>query len=421
MGTEIQLEDFDDNFNPFTALLTIGGEGNITEPWEALSAVQKESPVVEMDIHRHFGLPRQVTLDAITKFYTALGFDACQEVLSNPAIYSNTIYVAQIGTVFGQSITAMDAPEHGKYRRLFQAAFTPKMLSSLKPRFEMLVGNIVESFANDGKAELVHQLALHFPFTFICDLMNLPMEYRDRFHKLATAQTCVTFDRAHGEEASQKLGRFLTKLIEERRKLNSTTDFVSIIANAEVEGEKLPHEVLLGFFRQLMNAGGDTSYHGFSNIMAALFTNPDQLEAIRKDRSLIPAAIEEGMRWGAPVPADRITTQDTVLAGVSIEKGALVRVLTGVANRDESVWPDPHKFNIFRPQKRHFSFGYGPHVCIGQHVARMELQTALSTLLDRLPDIRLDPDMPRPVIRGLTFRGADAVHVKWDVAPKTMH
>jgi cytochrome P450 len=251
--------------------------------------------------------------------------------------------------------------------------------------------------------------------------MNLPMEYRDRFHKIATAQTCVMFDRAHGEEAGRKLGRFLTGLIEERRKLNAPTDFVSVIANSEVDGERLPHEVLLGFFRQLMNAGGDTSYHGFSNIMAALFTNPEQLDAIRKDRSLIAAAIEEGMRWGAPVPADRTAAQDTVLAGVPIPKGSLVRVLSGVANRDESVWPNPHKFDIFRPQKRHFAFGYGPHVCIGQHVARMELQTALSTLLDRLPDVRLDPDMPRPVIRGLTFRGADAVHVKWDVSHRTTH
>jgi cytochrome P450 len=417
----IQLEDFDDDFNPFTALLTIGGEGKITDPWVTLAEVGKKTPVVEMDVHEYFGLPRQVTLAGVNKFYVVLGFEPCQEVMMKPTVYSNSIYEAQIGTTFGQSITAMDAPEHGKYRRLFQAAFTPKMLATLKPRFEMLVGNIVDGFAKDGKAELVKQLALHFPFTFICDLMNLPMEYRDRFHRLATAQTCVTFDRAHGEEAGEKLGRFLTGLIEERRKLKSDTDFVSIIANAEVEGERLPHEVLLGFFRQLMNAGGDTSYHGFSNTMAALFTNPDQLDAIRKDRSLIPQAIEEGLRWGAPTPLDRTATQDTVLAGVPIEKGALVRVLTGVANRDESIWPDPHKFNIFRQQMRHFAFGFGSHVCIGQHVARMELTTALTTLLDRLPDIRLDPDMPRPVIRGLTFRGADAVHVKWDVHQKTTH
>ena len=203
----IALEDFDDDFDPFTALMTIGGEGNITEPLETLARLHKEEgPIVEKDLHEYFGLPRQVTLAGIERSYLVLGFDACQEVMSNPEIYSNTIYEAQIGTTFGKSITTMDAPEHGKYRRLFQAAFTPKMLSALRPRFEMLVENIVESFAKNGKAELVTQLALQFPFTFICDLMNLPKDHQARFHKLATAQTCVTFDRAHGEEASEKFG-----------------------------------------------------------------------------------------------------------------------------------------------------------------------------------------------------------------------
>jgi cytochrome P450 len=411
----IQLEDFDDDFNPFTAQLTSGGEGNITEPWEALSTLQRKAPVVEMDAHEYFGLPRQVTLAGLDKLYAVLGFDACQEVMTKPDLYSNSIYEVHLRTTFGKSITTMDAPEHTRYRRLFQAAFTPRMLATLKPRFEMLVGRIVDDFANDGKAELVNQLALRFPFTFICDLMNLPMEYRDRFHKLATAQTCITFDRAHGEEASEKLGRFLTGLIEERRKLKSENDFVSVIVNAEVDGERLPDDVLLGFFRQLMNAGGDTSYHGFSNTLAALFMNPHQLEAVRKDRTLIPQAIEEGLRWGAPTPVDRIATQDTILAGIPIEKGSFLRAWTAVANRDETVWPNPHQFDIFRPQKRTVTFGYGTHVCIGQHVARMELQTALNTLLDRLPNIRLNPDMPRPVVRGLTFRCADAVHVKWDI------
>src|SRR5262249_19046664 len=141
-----------------------------------------------------------------------------------------------------------------------------------------------------------------------------------------------------------------------------------------------------------------------------------QLAAIYKDRALIPQAIEEGVRWGAPViSVDRIATQDTELAGKKIKAGSMVRVILPAANRDETIWTDPHKFDIFRPQKRHFGFGYGPHVCIGQHVARMELQVALQTLFQRLPNVRLDPDKPAPVIRGMTFRGADAVHIKWDV------
>jgi cytochrome P450 len=412
----IQLEDFEDDFDPFTALLTIGGEGSITQPMEMLAALCARGPVVKMDLHEYFGLPRQQTLAGIKTSYVVLGFDACQEVVSKPEVYGNSIYVAQMGKTFGKSITTMDAPEHGKYRRLFQAAFTPKMLASLRPRFQALMTGLIDSFAQDGHAELVSQLALHFPFLFICDLMDLPFPHRALFHKLATAQSCVMFDPAHGSEAGTKLGRYLSQLIDERRGLKSDTDFMSVIANAEVQGERLPDEVVLGFFRQLMNAGGDTSHHGFSNILAALFSNPDQLAAIRDDRSLIPQAIEEGLRWGTPLGmVDRIANEDTTLAGVHIERGAILRVCIGVANRDETIWPNPHKFDIFRPQKRNVGFGYGVHVCLGQHVARMELQIALNTLLDRLLNVHLDSAYPAPTIRGLTFRGADAVHVRWNV------
>jgi len=414
MNTVARIEDFADDFNPFTALLTIGGEGHITEPLQELARLRRQAPVVEGDLHSHFGAPRQVVLKD-NKAYMALSYNACNEAALNQQDYSNSIYEVHVGITFGKSITTMDAPEHGRYRRLFQAAFTPKMLGALRPRFEALINRLVGSLQGRGKADLVHDLAFHFPFQFICDLMDLPMEDRPVFQRLAIAQTCVVFDRAHGTEASEKLGRYLSALIAERRQRNSETDFVSVIANAEVDGERLPEDVLLGFFRQLMNAGGDTSYHGFSNILAALFTHPEQLDAIRKDRSLLQRAIEEGLRWGAPITSmERITTRDVVLTGVPMEKDSIVRVCIGAASRDETVWPDPDKFDIFREQKRLMAFGYGAHVCIGQHLARMELQMALNALLDRLPNVRLDPDMPTPVIRGLTFRGADAVHVKWD-------
>jgi cytochrome P450 len=223
------------------------------------------------------------------------------------------------------------------------------------------------------------------------------------------------FDPEHGQEASRLLGNYLTDLIALRRAEKSETDFVSVLANAELEGERIPEDVLLGFFRQLMNAGGDTSYHGFSNTLAALFTHPRQVEMIRQDRSLIPRAIEEGLRWGAPITSiDRVTTRDVTLAGVKMPKGSVVRVCIAAANRDAKIFADPHEFDVMREQRRSVVFGYGPHLCIGQHVARMELHLALDKLLDKLPNLRLDLAKPAPVVRGLTFRGADQVNVIWD-------
>lgn len=415
MAAAMRIEDFADDFDPFTALLTVGGEGHVTQPLEALARLRRQGSVILGDLHEQLGVPRQLTLGTL-KAYMVLGYDACNTVLANQREYSNSIYQLSVGTTFGASITTMDAPEHPKYRRLLQAAFTPKMIGGLRIRFEERIDRIVAGFENRGKADLVGELARHFPFQFICDLLDLPAVDRPTFHKLATAQTCVMFDKAHGTEASEKLGRYLSALIAERRALNSDSDMVSVLANATIEGgERLPDDVILGFFRQLMNAGGDTSYHGFSNILAGLFASPEQVDAIRRDRSLITAAIEEGLRWGAPLTAiERITARDVVLDGVPIESNAVLRVCIAAGNRDPAVWSDPDKFDIFREKKRHLSFGYGTHVCIGQHLARMELQVALNTLLDRLPNVRLDPDLPAPVIHGLTFRGANAVHVKWD-------
>ena len=410
-----RIEDFTDGFDPFTALLTIGGEGDITNPLPELSRLRRQSPVVEGDLHEHFGAPRQVTLVGYGKSYMVLSHAACREVTNNRADYASAINLTHVGLSIGKGIVTMDPPDHPKYRPVFQAAFTPKMLGALTARFKVLINRLVGGFEDQGKADLVQAVALHFPAQFICDLMDLPDEDRPLFQKLAIAQNCVGFDPAHGIEASQKLGRYLCLVMEERRGNKSDTDLLSVLVNSEVEGEPLPQAVLLGFFRMLMSAGGDTSYHGFSNILAGLFTHPDQLEAVLQDRSLVPQAIEEGLRWGGPLTAiDRNTTRDVVLEGVPIEKNAALRVCIAAANHDESVWAEPEKFNIFREPKRHLGFGHGPHVCVGQHVARMELQMALNTIVDRLTNVRLDPDMPPPVIRGLTFRGADAVHVKWD-------
>ena len=418
MGHLPPIEDFTDGFDPFTAFYSEsgGGEGVITAPYQDLAALGKKSPVVDEDLYDHFGLPRQASTGDL-RSYLVLTFAACMEALNKPEIFSSTVNERHIGETFGQSVTIMDAPRHTRYRRLFQAGFTPKALNAYRARFEKVVAELIDGLKSrkDNKAELVQSFALRFPFSFICSLMDLPKADRATFHKIAAAQTVYVFDKKHGLEATEKLTRYLEPLIEERRKLESDEDFVSLLANAEVEGQRLPEDVLLGFFRQLMNAGGDTSYHGFSNTLSALFSRPDQLQMVRDNRNLIPQAIEEGLRWGAPLTnVDRNTVEDTVLAGIPMKKGAIVRVCVGAANRDDTVWENPHEFNIMRERKRHLAFGHGSHVCIGQHLARMELIYALNALLDNLPNVRLDPDMPAPTIRGLTFRGADAVHVKWD-------
>jgi len=282
--------------------------------------------------------------------------------------------------------------------------------NNLVPR---LINSLVDAFASDGKAELIGQFALHFPFMFVMELLDLPSESRKTFHKLAFCQTAVRYDYEQAIEAGTKLTRYITSLIEERRESPpGPTDFVHVLAHAKVEGEYLPHSVFVSFLRQLMNAAGDTSYHGFSNLLASLLTHPDQLEAVKADRSLVPQAIDEALRLEAPIVFLERTPHDAIeLDGHRIEPGDHVSVSIGDANRDESVYEDPDSFNIFRKKVRHSSFGQGPHICIGQHLARVEMTVALNTLLDRLPNLRLDPDQPPPVVHGVSMRKPKAVHV----------
>lgn len=414
MNAVLRLEDFKDDFDPFTAWATLGGEEVVVDPYPELARLRRECPVQAIDGREHFGVAIDQGMVGM-KPYTILGHKEVSEVLSNHTDYSNHIYQRNLGQVFGTSITTMDLPEHARYRRLFQAAFTPNRLEGLRDKFQKVIDWLFQKFADRGKANLVQEFAFYFPFEFITDLMELPVEHRKLFHKIAFAQTTVGFAPEHGREASRILGEYLSQVCAERRALNSSEDFVSVICNAEVEGERLPDEVVISFFRQLMNAGGDTSYHGFSNILAALFTHPQQLEAVKQDRSLIPQAIDEALRWNCPVMLiSRTPKRNVVLGGVEVEEGANLIVALGAANRDDTVFSEPDKFDIFRERKRHVSFGFGPHVCLGQHLARMELTMALNTLLDRLPNLRLDPDMPPPVVTGLTMRGAHAVQVLWD-------
>ncbi len=414
MNAPLRIRDFTDDFDPFTALLKAGGEGHILDPYPQLADMRRKAAVQEVDLHTAFGIPKHTTIGD-RRIFTILSWDAVNHVLNTAEDFPNKIYETNLGITFGKTITAMDPPEHTKYRRLVQSAFTPKVLQSLRPMFQAVIDRLVDQFVKRGSADLVQEFALHFPFQFIMDLMNMDMEQRPLYHKIAMAQMCVPFDHFHGTEASKILGEFLNELVNQRRALKSQADFVSMIANAEVEGELLPQDVVVSFFRQLMNAGGDTSFHGFSNTLAALLTHPEQLEMLRQNRDLIPRAIDESLRWAGPLVAiNRGTAREVEVAGVTIPKDAYLHVAIGAANRDETYVANPDKFDITRPFQRHVAFGYGPHICIGQHLARMELVMALNTLLDRLPNLRMDTSKPAPQMRGLTLRGAEHAHVLFD-------
>ncbi len=174
---------------------------------------------------------------------------------------------------------------------------------------------------------------------------------------------------------------------------------------AEVEGKRLSDEEIFSFLRLLLPAGVETTYRASGSLLFALLEDRAQFDALYADRSLFAQAFEEVVRWEPPVTVIlRRATRDTELAGVAIEEGADIALLIGAANRDERKYPDPDRYDMFREQRQHVGFGFGVHVCLGMHLARMESRIAINTLFDRLGPFTLDPDAEPPHIEGMAFR-----------------
>jgi cytochrome P450 len=176
--------------------------------------------------------------------------------------------------------------------------------------------------------------------------------------------------------------------------------------------QRLTDEEIVSFLRLLLPAGAQTTYRTLCNLLLGLLTHPDQLKAVYDDRSLIPQAIEEGLRWEPPlIGFGREATVDTEIEGVPIAAGTMVNLVIAAADRDPSRWDHPEEFDIFRPQLPHLAFGSGNHVCLGIHFARMELRVAMERIFERLPDLRLDPSVEDVYIGGLGARSPDVLPV----------
>lgn len=414
--TALRIRDYDDaSFDPFTTFDVSQGSDAVADPYPQLHALREQrGRVFAGDVREPFGAP-MIPLFKDLPSFTVMGYDEVNEVLHDTTTYSNATYAPIMLPTFGRVLPVMDAPEHPRYRRLFQKAFLPGPVSkwgeTLVPR---VVNRFIDGFAGRGHAELVSEFTAHYPFHFIYGQLELPEDELTIFHKLTVGLMCITTDYLHAVEASQKMGAYFQVLIEERRSAGGD-DLVSLLASAEVDGERLPDDIIMSFLRILMNAGGDTTYRGTSNLLVGLLSNPDQLDAVRRDRALIPAAIDESLRWNCPVMiSTRTPTQDVRLGGVDIPKGAKLDVVLGAANRDPEKYENPDRFDITRKGPRHMTFAAGAHVCIGQHLAKLEMTRALNALLDRLPNLRLNPDRPAPQIRGLGMRAPEAIHVLFD-------
>ena len=397
----------DETDDPFDAFNKAMGAGLVTDPYPGFVALRAEGPVIQTELGPGMG-------DEGLKLFQAVSYEAVQEVLRDGHRFSSAGYAEVMGKVMGHTILEMDEPEHHAYRSLLQQAFTRKAMVAWEHELvEPIIDELIDGFVDDGRAELVSKLFFPFPVNVIAGLLGLPRRDLPLFHRLTVELISVSVDMERAGRASVALAEYLTPFIHERRD-NPGHDMISVLTLAEHDGHRLTDDEILAFCRLLLPAGAETTYRSSSNLTCGLLTHPDQLDALRADRSLLNQAIEEGLRWEPPLlMIIRTATEDTEVCGIAVPAGAPVVINMGAANHDESRWPDPGSFDIFRDQHAHVAFASGVHMCLGMHLARMETRVVLERLFDRLPGLRLDPEAPAPYITGMTFRAPPRLDVVW--------
>jgi cholest-4-en-3-one 26-monooxygenase len=301
----------------------------------------------------------------------------------------------------GLMMLNMDPPLHTRYRRLVNKGFTPRMVRDIEESIHRSADSIIDQVCEAGTADFVTDLSAELPLQVIAELLGVPQD--DRHKMFDWSNRMVGSEDAEYQLAAEmamtaamELYAYAAELFGQKR-VDPHSDLMSVLTTVEVEGERLSDMELELFFLLLTVAGNETTRNLMSGAMHTFFENPAQWERLRQDRSLLPRAVEEMLRYVTPVMNFRRTAMcDAELSGTAIREGDKVVFYHASGNRDEDVFEDPDVFDIGRDPNPHIAFGGGgPHFCLGANLARMEIRVMFEHLLDRLPDLRPAGDVQR--------------------------
>ncbi len=302
-----------------------------------------------------------------------------------------------------RTLIHMDAPDHPKYRALTQGWFMPQNLRRLEDQIRVIAKAAVEKMAaTGGRCEFVQEVALHYPLHVIMSILGVPPEDEGRMLKL----TQELFGAADPElardadtpPAERKFDMSVIvdfsnyfRALSEARRAKPTDDLASVIANSQIDGQPISDLEAMSYYIIVATAGHDTTSSSTAGALWALAENPGELAKVKADPSLIPSLVDESIRWTTPVKTFmRTATADVEFAGRDLKKGDWLMLCYASGNRDEAVFDDPDHFHVDRKPNRHLAFGYGAHLCLGQHLAKMEMRILWEELLPRLSDLALD-------------------------------
>ena len=383
----------------------------LADPYPAYHRLRAEDPV-----HRH-----------PLGFYVLTRYDDVAAFLRDPrfgksgyqALFESRFGGGQDGTGLAISMLFRDPPDHTRLRSLVSKAFTPRVVETLRGRIQAIVDRLLERVAGAPRMDVIEGLAYPLPVTVISELLGVPAgdseTVKEWSRDVARALDAIALPVGpevieRGRLATDGMADYFRGLSEERRR-HPGPDLLSGLVEAEEAGDRLSERELLATCILLYVAGHETTVNLIGNGLLALLRHPEERRRLQDDPGLLPAAIEELLRYDGPVQrTGRMAVSDMEIGGVPIPKGSLVLGLLGAANRDPAHFAEPDRLDLGRPEPRHLAFGAGIHYCLGAPLARLEAQVAIGTVLRRFPALTLAAE--RPVWRpSSTLRGLEALSI----------
>jgi pimeloyl-[acyl-carrier protein] synthase len=296
-------------------------------------------------------------------------------------------------------VVFMDQPDHTRLRGLMNKAFTPRVVDGLRSHIQHIVDELLDSMGNRGYMDVIHDFASPLPVTVIAETLGAPPAHRpilkrcsDDFAAAFGTPRPHTMSLIRGAYSLWRIERYFRGLIADHH-TRPRDDLLQALMSAEEEGHRLTEEELLVNCANLVFAGHETTTNLIGSGMLALLRNPDRLEELKADSSLLGAAADEFLRYESPVQfTRRVAIQDVEFGGVAIGKGQTIMIGLAAANRDPAQFPDPDRLDFHRAENRHLAFGHGGHFCLGSPLARLEATLAIGTILRRWPNLRLATD-----------------------------
>lgn len=404
-----ELFDLRSSYNEY-----VGG-GYTDDPYPVWHRLREEGPVLPGTLHELTGVSGNLFFHGLPfegrPHFTLFDYDSCFAAYRNADVFASApepVDLVDGPLTITNSMLSMGGAEHKRYRALVQPSFLPANGKWWVTNWVAdIVDVLIDGFAADGRAELNVDFCAAIPLLTITSSFGVPVD------------RALEIRAALGRDP-QRVVDLIRPIVAARRE-EPQDDLISVLVQAELTDEdgtrtQLTDREIDSFVLLLLGAGSGTTWKQMGTTLTALLQRPHLLDAIRADRSLLRPAIEESVRW---LPTDpmfsRWVVSDTELGGVAVPAGSVVHIAIGAANRDPARWDRPDDYDPGRPIRPSLGFGQGSHICLGMHVARAEMTVAISALLDRLPNLRLDPDAEPPRFVGLYERGATAIPVLFDV------